>query len=378
MSLFDNIESQYIDENGKTRILNYGSGISLMVNPIPPLDLPVSREIYSASRKKVLDFINGHGLKITKQEVSTETSPSVETSPSTAGDSAEGFWVEEVSIENARVTKGYIPVESTKPLKNVERTASTQEDPIRVETESELQQMHHSRKVADFLKQYTLFEYAKDPENFGKDSFIVKKNHVYDIESLGPYLTPNNKVMYHNGKLVVLDKETIKRLLSFLKVQILNDRNGVMAYRDRSVVKDYFRTLSDFRKTPDQLIFLSKASLVRWDAEKHSDNKNQVVSYFIRDTKEPYIFRHPKFLKGRMVMIQNVKDGDLELCFEVGEKWVKDRVNLGYKPTKLVAADRVSYTVYSEDGSFQKVPGEGDHVYVIEYSNQEYGAILPF
>lgn len=359
MTFFRNLESQYIDENGKTRMLNYSSNISLVVDPIPPLNLPTSNIIHTVTKKEAIDFANGYGLKVVSQDKEE--------------DKTVGIWVEERTSN----IKGYIPTDPIQPLKNVGIAPTSEKDPIRVENISRLEEMQTNRKIADYLKQYTLYEYSKDPENFGEDNFVVVPDHEYDISSIGNQLVPNNKVMYQNKKLITLSYDMTSRLLSFLEVKLVNDRSEVLEYKDRVVLKDYFRTLSDFRSTPEQYIFLTKESMLRWRDEKYSRNNEQIVSYFIRDTVEPYIFRHPKFIKGKISIIQNVKDGDLDLCLEVGEKWAKDKVNIGYHPTKKLASERVHYTVYSEDGSTEIVSGDGEKVYVIEYFDGEFAAILP-
>src|SRR3546814_13812597 len=74
-------------------------------------------------------------------------------------------------------------------------------------------------------------------------------------------------------------KATAVKLLSFLKVSLLNDTKGVMSYASRTIVKDYYKSLSDFRRAPQQLIFLTYVSLLRWRMEKTSrSTSNAVIS----------------------------------------------------------------------------------------------------
>lgn len=370
MSLFKNVQSQYVDDNGKARMLTYESGVCLMTSPLPPLNLPADRKIQEVTREEAEQFIKARGLEITMQD-------------GDPGDARiQGLWVRSAERSNSGVYYGYIPIEVSDAIPGVDFIPPALNDPLRTDASSELDGMHHARKVADFLKQYTMYEYALDPEGFSKDSFVVDEDHVYTVSLLDKRLyKEDNDIMYSSrGKLIVPSEDVRERLMGFLRTQLLNDTPSVMSYRDRAVVKDYYRTLSDFRKVPEQLIFLTQASLMKWKTESaRGRTQNEVITYIRPDSFEPYFYRNYNISKGQISIVQNVENGDLAGALEVAEKWVKDRVNSGYRVDDAgKAIERVTYTVYTEDGEGETIAGspEGEKVSVMEYPGGEYAALL--
>ena len=249
MFIFENVESQYIDNNGKTRMLNFSDGVSLMTSPLPPFNVPTSdKKINKVDIDTALEFIEERKLKIMVQDGDINLG-------------IKGLWVESKDRE---IYFGYIPIKQSRPLDDINFNSLALSNPLRLGKISDLKNMQHFRKVADFLRQYTLFEYSNNPENFNKDNFVVIPDYHYDIDSLEGKLIPGNKVMYKHKKIIVPSKEVYKRLIMFLKSELLNDTPGVKNFKDRSTIKDYFRTLSDFKKSNNQLTFLNRTNLIEW------------------------------------------------------------------------------------------------------------------
>lgn len=363
--IFEDAISQYIDDNGKTRMLRYSNGVCLMTSPLPPLDLPTSRQIITVPISKAQKFIKAKKLKIISQDGNID-------------DGIQGFWVESAIIENSGMYYGYIPVEVGPSIKDVQFVPPTMNDPIRTDDESELQSVNHLRKVAEFLQQYTMFKYSLNPEEFDIDSFVVDPNHKYDIDSLDKRLIPDTPVMFRGGKIIVPTKETAVRLISFLKVKLLNNSKGVMSYSTRAIVKDYYKTLNDFRRSPQQLIFLNYTSLLRWKIEKFQrETTNTLSSYLRQDVIEPYFYHNINIENGKVYLIQNVYGGNLENALGIAEKWNEDRINPGYKYI-TESSGKKGYSVYSEEGKGAVIPGENSKtIKVLEYSDGSYAALLP-
>ena len=364
--LYEGVESQYIDDNGKVRMLKYKSGVCLMTSPLPPLNIPINKEIFEIDIATAIKFIKKKNLRVVAQD----------------GDQRDrtirGLWVNNTERS---IYYGYIPIyaRENNAIEGYSFVNPTVNDPLRASENSDLKRMQTSRKIADFLKQYTLFEYSLDQKGFGRDKYTVLADHNYDICSLEKRLIRDNKIMYSNNKLVAPSEDVITRLLSFLNVQLINDRAGVMAYKDLVVVKDYYRTLSDFRKSPQQLVFLNRSSLVRWKFEKSRTTNQNTVIYDIRPKiSEPYFYKNFNIAKGKLALIQNVIDGCLGRALGVAEKWTKDRVNSGYRCEMLPENVSVNYTMYTKDGENEIVLGDHGEVNVdiIMYPNGEHAALL--
>jgi hypothetical protein len=363
--LFEGTIAQYIDGAGKTRMLTYdfeGEELCLMTSPIPPLDLPESRDIKEAPFEAALKFIKSKDLKISLQDGNEKQG-------------IQGIWVE-TTEENPSIYFGYIPVEVSKPIKGVAYAGKN--DPIRTDPISDLTNLRYSRKIAEFLKQYTLFSYANDPENFGEDSFVVVPDHTYDISSLNKRLILDNEVMYLDGRLIVPSEETKKRLLSFLRVSLINDTPGVMNMKNTSTIENFYQTISDFRSTEHQLVFMNKNGMMRWRNEHTRMEHNTKVSDSVhQDASEPYLYRSPAIRGAQLMIVQNVVDGNLENAIAVGYKWIKDRVNIGYRPRIPSNIDNISYLVYSDVGELERAKKTTkETVSLLRYENDTYAALL--
>lgn len=368
-SIFSDARFQYIDGNGKARMFIYdfkGADVALMTSPIPPLNLPEFKDqIPETTFDTAIKFIQSKKLKITLQD----------------GDKnqIQGLWVE-TGEENSSIYFGYIPISQIKKtIKDVPFTDKN--DPIRTDPQSELSEFRYNRKTAEFLKQYTLFSYANDPENFGTvDSFTVIPDHKYDIKSLNKRLVADTPVMYRGGKIIVTSEGVRDRLISFLKVSLINDTPGVMKMKDTTTIENFYQTISDFRQSENQLVFTGKNGLIRWRNEHSRMEAGAKVSHIANSvTHEPYFYRNPRIRKDQLMLVQNVTDGTLENALSVGYKWIKDRINSGYRPSVPNDVDTISYVVYTETGESDKIKrGTKEFVSVIKYDDDTFGALLFF
>lgn len=365
--LFQEAETQYIDASGKARMINFPSrNLSLMTSPIPPMDMAEDKTVMEATLNDAIQFIKERGLQITSQDGNEE-------------DGIQGVWVE-MKEENPGIYYGYIPVEAgSKAIKNVEFTESTKNDPIRVNKTSELQIYRRNRRIADFLKQYTLFTYAKNPESFGRKSFVIIPDHHYDIESLNKRVyDEGNNVMYSKGRLIVQNKDIRDKLMYYLKMSLLNDTPGVMNTVNLATIEDYYRTVSDFRSTPSQLVFSNSTGVLRWKYSlKRQELSSNVLSDVDPDTREPYYYKTSGIRNGILFIMQNVEDGNLGDALRVSYKWVKDRVNKGYNPVEIASPEDITHIVYTNEGELSRHKGTTkEKAYVFLYENGTYAAIL--
>ena len=357
MSLLEGVESQYIDNNGKTRMLNYAE-LSLMIPPIPPLNIKRDKTIFFPTKEQALKFIEVKGLILVMQDM--------------AGNLTQGLWVRSNIIEDDLF---YIPIDDADQIPNLEIAPPHLYNPLIAMELSKLDDMKYHRKVAEFLKQYTIFEYSRNPNNFGKESFIIDTDYRYeDIASLGNRLVQNN-IMYRDNKIIVPSEKVIDSLLNYLKLQKFNDFEGVKNFKNRHLIENYYNNLSDFTPATDQFIFLNRESLLRWK-EESVRNKNN-TTYIRPTTKEAYFYKNINIKNGILMLVQNVDEGLFKRALNVGRVWEVDRRNTGYN-TKPIS-DNIGYTIYSEKGfGMVKSSTLGAMVHVLKYFNDgiKYSALL--
>lgn len=368
--LFNEATSQYIDDNGKTRMLNYthkGKHLSLMTSPLPPFDLPVAKKVSKASRDIVLKFIKDKKLKIISQDGNEKE--------------IKGFWVE-TDDEDSDIYYGYIPILSSPPLRDVEFSENTKMVPLQKEDskKSELQLFRRNKKIAEFLKIYTLYTYALHPDEFDENWFVVDPDHEYNIEDLDKKLVEGTSVMYNeDGYLIVPSEGTISKLMGYLQIKLANDKPGVMSLSSARKMDDYYQSISDFRTAPNQLIFTSENGIFRWKRDTARSESNRIVSQnLLSSATEPYFYKTHKIKNGLLHIIQNVRGGDLKNATAVAYKWIKDRVNVGYSdPDKKALPENISYVWYTNNGKGGKEKrGTKEYAPVMFYEDGTYGAIL--
>lgn len=370
MSLFEGAVAQFIDANGKTRLLNFrheGRTVSLMTSPLPPFDLPISDTIREAPIEIVSSFMQSKGLEVTRQDRIKGTANLIK-----------GVWVAS-GEQNSPLYYAYIPVRRSQAIPDVEFADENTRDPLRVGPSSELTEFRKNRKTADYLKHYTLYAYSLDPNNFGDDSFEVIDGYTYDLEAINRRLT-NNPVMFTaDGRLKVPSEEIKRKLINYLKVQLVTDAPGVLDYRNKVTIDDYYQSLYDFRTTNSQLVFINKESLLRWRQETDRQAlANTIVHKLIPTAVEPYYYRHSNVRRNRLAIVQNVEEGTLERALAVAKGWTTDQVNAGYRASPSdVDINALRYTVYNEvEPPVEHNRGSPLGGSVIQLPDEKYAALL--
>jgi hypothetical protein len=387
-TIFENVASQYVDNNGKTRMLNYalsGGTLSLVVSPIPPLDSPViniKKDIKLATMAVAVDFMKARGLLAVEQDGNKD-------------EGIQGIWVE-TKEQNSGIFYGYIPIApSKKIIGNI--PFSQRNDPIRTDPlpQSELMIFRQNRKIAEILKQYTLYTYALHPEDFDENYFWVDPNHVYDMDRLGGRLfVDQNDIIYNAGYIIVPSEDVKQGLMAFLKVSLLNDTPGVMATLNTKTIENYYQTISDFRNQDEQLIFVNKSGLKRWKQEStrgstassastglgaSTGTRGPVISAFpIVGAKDPYYYKNPKIRRDNLMIVQNVIGGTLERALSVSYKWNTSRINPGYMSPISNIKDDISYIIYKEMGEASKEKRKTNFSHIFQYENGDHAALLFF
>lgn len=400
MSLFEGAIAQYIDANGKTRLLNYkqsGRTVSLMTSPLPPFDLPSTTIIRNTPIAIASAFIKEKNLEVVRQ---TLLSPSNDNDSEGQGQGEQplpqssqstpiikGLWV--ASKESiSPVYYAYIPIQPSTPIPGVEFADENTRNPLQPSERdtniSLLEEFRRNRKTADYLKQYTLYAYSLNPETFGENSFEVIDGYTYDLEAINRRLSSSNDVMFNRrGQLKVPSIEVRDKLLNYLKVQLITDSPTVLDYSLRTNIDDYYQSIYDFRTSNSQLVFINKESLMRWKLETLSQTSRNVVGKkLLPEAIEPYYYRNTNLRRNRLAIIQNVRGGDLKDALEVSKGWINDQLNMGYSVNSSIDPATAHYVEYSEDALNEPPVTHGNRKgnellgSVIKYSNGTYGALL--
>ena len=403
--LYLNAKSQYIDTHGKTRAILYEE-LLLIVPPLPPLKIinePIEK-IYRRCKIEVAKaFFKKYNLEIVQQHINDQGLVGVLVRSLNVGDyvmivshsqkSDKTFHGKITAIlpENkyrVELSQGrdeklkdvskdmlytpefyyiYVPIEPVKPLLKealqVPRTPVGYKDPLILDTDIVLKTMRKQRKIANFLMQYTLYEYSKNPKSFGDNDFIIDPTHEYNIETLSSIFKDNSVIYNSDHRIIVPDEEVKKRLIYFLNTIIKNRPFAIEKYITKKSIEGYYQTISDFASNPNQIIFLNNKSITDWiNSLVHKEYKNNKIQNSInRNTIEPYFYSNNNIYNGSPVIIQNVKDHDLQRAITVSNLWNKNHINAGFNAE-----------IQLPEGSSSEIGKTS----VIEYGNAQYAAVL--
>ena len=385
-------KTQYIDPHGKTRMLGYEEGsakISVMISPIPPLDLEIDQTIHPTSLRNATRFAE-------KRKLETVFQQPVE------GDSTRmrGLWFQlPQTFERTPLDYIYIPTTIENILPGL--SISDENPPLKSHgISSQLSTFKEASRIGVFLEKYVMYEYSRavrdgasanlGVEDFFKNRVTVRPRHIYDFEKLGRSLTSEgNNVMYSSsGKLIVPSEEIRTNLISYLKTQLINDKPGILEMARQRRLPDYYQTVSDFRTSPNQLVFDSQLGLSLWLASSRKRDRSEISDVFLPGEIEPYYFRSPAVESGKIGLVQNVMGGELGRALSVSHNWIfREQRNTGYKTPEIPEAASMSYVLYEyEDdlpsGQFaekKEISGSTQAQAVIaRYRDGKYAAMLFF
>ena len=352
----------------------------MIISPIPPLNLPTigTLEIFLPSLRDAILFIRSKEWILLEQDASEEKRE--EEDPRIG---VQGLWIQIPNLYQA-----YIPVAGREfirdlPFSDPTTTPALITDltlrsgaegaPLRSSTQTRLASFRDAKKLASILKEYALYTFSLDPENFGPPSFIVIPNHVYDIPSLNKKLFfEENDVMYQNGLLIVLSREIRDRLIQYVQIKLVHDSPGVLNYIKNSTLTEYYRYYSDFTPRENQLIFTNPSSLRTWKENfRRSQTSHKIYTSLLEnaDSVSPYYYINYAILGGRLSIVQNVEGGTLERALKVADRWVRFQTNIGYRAEIRgegieeggdEEAEVENYVIYQEDGGREIIGDAGE------------------
>lgn len=344
--LDDSVKSQTLDLYGKTRILwlqlDSKNLLPIFTPPLPPLFISERDDtsIKRWSRKIALKFIDENKLKILGQDGIQEEMK------------IQGLWV-----GHKNICPFYIPL--IVPSDEIVKVRYTKKiDPISVIEDTDLENFRHLKKLAEFLLQYLYYSFSnflyslkmdtnqlidyqeESIETFFTTKTIIIPNYEYPKD----ILSAENKILsFHTpffdseGRLILSNDVISRKLRTMLKTALLNDRNYIYSFMDKTIVELSYSRVTDFIEHPNQILFLTTGPLREWrDRRKYGvDTVGDILSRDIQsvvmdiDYKDPYFFKHPA-LENKLCILQNVLGGSIERSATVSNKWMTKKFNLGY------------------------------------------------
>lgn len=326
------IYTQFIDSYGKTRILNImykNKKISLIISPIQPIKVleTTKSEIFLTDIKSAMELVEILQIKVKSQTIIGNVNKEL--------NGYMGNIFVSIPIENGYKIDG---------IQEKQHGLSFPEKHI-----SLLDKYNNNKKLARYLVEYTLWMYStylhengivnitdKNISQFAEKLFIIKPDYIYKhIEKL---FNKNSSIIY-GGKIVVHNKETIKRLMYVLRLSIQRNIDNVRKYHEYKIIQNYYVDITDFDKYNEQVILFGEESVDKWITD------NNIV-YNIHNEVQigintPYFFKNT-LIDTNIYLAQNTQT--LDKATDIAVTWVRKGYNVGIYATNMTP---VTFTLYS-------------------------------
>ena len=369
------ITSQSIDIFGKVRGLNFGK-LTMLVSPISNSD-PSSEKFENteSTLEEAISFIEENSLKIIELDTSKDNKV--------------------VGLLTNAFDYSYIPVVSSEIPNSLENIPiSTNRSIIPKKEDSILERTKNNKKIADFMMQLALYsfslqlqdsksseknldilnEYYSDQINIFITSIIVNPNNNF-LENIPRQFTLNSS-FFKDGKLIVDSEKTKERIRWFLHYSINFNSKIVLNYKDKKYLNNYYMYLKDFSKNKDEKIFINTNSFKEWMESKIFENK--ILD--IPDPENIYVqffwnWRLKTITDNKVVLIQNVQDGDLKKALAVSKIYREDGYNAGYF-VDGVETESENYTEIYFTGNLLVISEPATDLFVFKYPSGKYSSLL--
>ena len=237
--------SQKIDSYGKTRVINIkfnGKNISIFTEPIQPLNLKISNEIYKTDQNTALEILNElnyveSSLEIIKNEV-------------------KGI------IGNIDVS---ILLDTNLAVKNSSEY-------------SVISEYNKYKKLSRYVIEYLYWLFSNylidnNVEEITTDTYKNFKNQYieidenFDYNDIPKFFDIENSGIMLNKKLIVKSEDVLKRLFYILRLSLIENNESVLTYYKKTMIQNYYLDVTDFNTYNFQLILEGEKSFVRLISE---------------------------------------------------------------------------------------------------------------
>lgn len=336
--------SQYIDNNGKMRVLTInvnGQPMSIVTVPSQPENLP-NTEILSRISHEIAVQMFGEPFSVTKD----------------INGNVDGLWYRVLDIDNGE----YVPII---PVNKFLDKPDGPPNPIQVSGFSVTERLSRLRRTLSIIKQILrwLFELARSKQDIDAATFaslymvmdqtpVADSSVYYDLSKVSRRLplvetvqdairvmTPVIPSLFNKGKIVMYDAIFADRMIKMLR-DYANLKYG-MAIKIPESIEGFYESEDDFLKSNDDKVFTNLKDLTAWlNSLKSSQNYSKYfnvrnkIEIAMGFNTDPFLYRDED---GRIFIVQNVVGGTKAKAITVASTWENPeyRVNIGPEPEPM-------------------------------------------
>ena len=356
-----NIVSQYIDTYGKCRklfILYKNVTFTIFTDPLPPFKIKENNDssIMKISKKEAIEFTVENDLDILYQN--------------------NGKQLNEICCRNGNVSI-YIPIKDAEFIEGVSKNKS---NIIKSDNYSEMVKYNNDKKLARYIVEYTFWLFSKYVNQlevtkisdkvlnkFYTERIVIDSERNYgDIDK---YFTMDCSFI-KNNRLCVQSEEMAKRLLYTLKLFSIRNLTGLLSYKDKETIQNYFLDITDFNEYSHQIILYGEDSVEKWIRD-HRQIYLLYDSIVIRSSI-PYFFKND-LIGENIYLAQNTNS--IEKAVELGNNWLENDYNsiLYVDPVNKDNLSLRKFTIckYINNSKIERInTGSSDDVIILGYKIQ--------
>lgn len=266
---------------------------------------------------------------------------------------------------------------------DISKHIETETNPTRVpEMDSYLEEMRLKRRIANYLKFFTLYAYAHTQTPVKYD--IAPPDHIYDVQSRN---INNSTFITDSYRIIVNDRKLIPRIDQFLQTSLRNSTASVLNFKNKQTV-DFFSNVTDLRNTGNREVIFSSIDGAMEYIENNGKsrqvmNKLQPHSMFAG----PFYFSDEAVLNGRLCILQPVTtiEQGINTCIEWKSNKRND-INVDHI-NNLGGIANINHCILNEcdievsDGQFKTsfitTSGKQGDYYLIMNKAKKHFAVLP-
>jgi hypothetical protein len=316
------IKHQWVDKNGKTRIIITSDDIIIKCSPIPPFIAPLIDYKYitaNTSSQKINTFMEKHKFNNNKYE-------------------SDG-----VKLEIVHFPSNNIDTLTIEQLKKIIECIKNKGSLISHETWNS--NYRAARIILEAYK-WLFSKYLHEESKLQRDKYedirsvalkFVRNKTTRNLDfryNLFRKKFSDNNFISSDGK-IILNSPRIKYedIAYQLLIEFVRNKESLLSYRDEEGIRKFYDNVSDFKKSENAIIFNGKQALLRWINRKVYSKK--YYTSIPRDIPLFY-FKYSDF-SDELLLLQRTTS--LSLAIKVGETWIEKGYNIYLDEKKLYEGD---------------------------------------
>lgn len=356
LSIFSSYQpvNQFIDQYGKMRALTFSYGprnqrMTIMTVPSQPENLPFSTDVHPISLEAAMSLLSELVSSVTRNE---------------SGEIV-GLWITlkgAPDIEFVPITPTTIT--STSPFPSLLSLPLGPPNPLQTTGLNTSERIRRLRRTLNIIVQLVqwLFEIYRTvdtdpfPDRFGQrymeaGNITGDSSEIYKLGAV-PRQLPTVKsveealaflhrvaptLVRANGKLFMYNQVFGAKIVEMLR-DYDHEHLGKPP-KIPEVISGYYSSINDYREQPHVLIFLDSPSFQAYLRRRSRKDMYEIgtrITTAMTNSQEPFFHRTEG---GKIYLIQNVLDGNLDRALTVADTWIREGRNLGFHAPITFARD---------------------------------------